>query len=89
MRDEDLQRFITDWDALPLDWRETPDPQILESLFRTQIRRHAWMKQDMYEYQRMKISGPNRTYVWLQQRVLDVLKLKQLENNQNTLRYEH
>ena len=35
MRDEGLQRFITDWDALLLDCREAPDPTILESLFRT------------------------------------------------------
>eukprot|EP00959_Pyramimonas_sp_CCMP1952_P436705 9144210-Pyramimonas_sp.AAC.1 len=50
MIDEGLQRFITDWDALLLlDCREAPDPKILESLVRTQIRRHAWMKQDVYE----------------------------------------
>eukprot|EP00959_Pyramimonas_sp_CCMP1952_P244836 5117649-Pyramimonas_sp.AAC.1 len=48
MRGEDLQRFITDWDAVLLECREAPDPKILESLFRTHIRRHAWMKQDMY-----------------------------------------
>eukprot|EP00959_Pyramimonas_sp_CCMP1952_P032094 673675-Pyramimonas_sp.AAC.1 len=59
MRGEDLPRFTTDWDALLLDCKEAPNPTILESLFRTQIRRHAWMKQDMYEYQRMKISDPN------------------------------
>eukprot|EP00959_Pyramimonas_sp_CCMP1952_P011000 230374-Pyramimonas_sp.AAC.1 len=34
MRDEDLQRFITGWDALLLDFREAPDHNILESLFR-------------------------------------------------------
>eukprot|EP00959_Pyramimonas_sp_CCMP1952_P400819 8398841-Pyramimonas_sp.AAC.1 len=33
MRDEDLQRFITDWDALLLECREVPDPKTLESLF--------------------------------------------------------
>eukprot|EP00959_Pyramimonas_sp_CCMP1952_P192404 4023176-Pyramimonas_sp.AAC.1 len=71
MRNEDLQRFITDWDALLLERREAPDPKVLESLFRPQIRRHAWVKQDMYEYQRMKINDPNRTYGWLRQRVLD------------------
>eukprot|EP00959_Pyramimonas_sp_CCMP1952_P214673 4492638-Pyramimonas_sp.AAC.1 len=43
----------------------------------------------MYEYQRMKISGPYRTYDWLRQRVLDVLELKQLGKHQNKLRYEH
>eukprot|EP00959_Pyramimonas_sp_CCMP1952_P278383 5820035-Pyramimonas_sp.AAC.1 len=59
MRDDDLQRFITDWGALLLECREAPDPKILESLFRIQIRRHIWMKQDMYEYQRMKMSDPN------------------------------
>eukprot|EP00959_Pyramimonas_sp_CCMP1952_P264817 5536970-Pyramimonas_sp.AAC.1 len=89
MRDEVSQRFITDWDALLLYCREAPDPKILEPLYRTQIRRHAWMKQDMCEYQRMKISDPNRTYDWFRQRILDVLELKQLENNQNKLRYEH
>eukprot|EP00959_Pyramimonas_sp_CCMP1952_P395048 8277141-Pyramimonas_sp.AAC.1 len=46
MRDDDLQRFITDWGALLLDCREAPDPKILELMFRTQVRRHAWMKQD-------------------------------------------
>eukprot|EP00959_Pyramimonas_sp_CCMP1952_P075441 1576667-Pyramimonas_sp.AAC.1 len=71
MRDDCLQRFITGWDALLLECREAPDPKILESLFRTQVRRHARMKQDMYEYQRMKISDPNRTSDWLRQRVLD------------------
>eukprot|EP00959_Pyramimonas_sp_CCMP1952_P088177 1844765-Pyramimonas_sp.AAC.1 len=89
MRDEYLQRFITDWDAFLLECREAPHPKILESLFRTQIRRHAWMKQDMCECQRMKTSGPNRTYAWLRQRVPDVLELKQLENKQSKLRYEH
>eukprot|EP00959_Pyramimonas_sp_CCMP1952_P266482 5571101-Pyramimonas_sp.AAC.1 len=63
MRDEDLQRFITDWGALLLECREAPDRRILESLVRTQIRRHAWMKQHMYEYRRMKISGPNRPMI--------------------------
>eukprot|EP00959_Pyramimonas_sp_CCMP1952_P064378 1344498-Pyramimonas_sp.AAC.1 len=46
------------------------------------------MKQDMYEYQRMKMSGPTRTYGWLRQRVLDILEIKQLEINQNKLRHE-
>eukprot|EP00959_Pyramimonas_sp_CCMP1952_P252970 5284620-Pyramimonas_sp.AAC.1 len=86
MRDDDLQRFITGWDALLLECREAP-AQRSWNLFRTQNRRHAWMKQDMYEYQRMKTSDPNRTYDWLRQRVLDVLELKQLENNQNKLRH--
>eukprot|EP00959_Pyramimonas_sp_CCMP1952_P434576 9099707-Pyramimonas_sp.AAC.1 len=31
MRYDDLQRFITDWDALLLECREAPDPKILES----------------------------------------------------------
>eukprot|EP00959_Pyramimonas_sp_CCMP1952_P147710 3090941-Pyramimonas_sp.AAC.1 len=68
MGDEDLQRFTTDWGALLLECRDVPDPKILESLFRTQIRRHVWMKQDMYEYQRMRVSDPNRTYGWLRPR---------------------
>eukprot|EP00959_Pyramimonas_sp_CCMP1952_P205936 4306291-Pyramimonas_sp.AAC.1 len=46
------------------------------------------MKQDMYECQRMKQSSPNRTYEWFRQRVLDDLEMKQLEKNQNKLRYE-
>eukprot|EP00959_Pyramimonas_sp_CCMP1952_P218513 4570129-Pyramimonas_sp.AAC.1 len=36
----------------------------------------------------MKQSDPNRTYDWLRQRVLDVLEMQQLEENQNKLRYE-
>eukprot|EP00959_Pyramimonas_sp_CCMP1952_P369033 7729767-Pyramimonas_sp.AAC.1 len=52
MRDEDLQRFNTEWDALLLDCREAPDHNILEYLSRIQIRRRAWMKPEMYEYQR-------------------------------------
>eukprot|EP00959_Pyramimonas_sp_CCMP1952_P369174 7732835-Pyramimonas_sp.AAC.1 len=46
------------------------------------------MRQDMYEYHRMRLSDPNRTYDWLRQRVLDVLEMKQLEKNQYKLRCE-
>eukprot|EP00959_Pyramimonas_sp_CCMP1952_P263360 5507254-Pyramimonas_sp.AAC.1 len=31
MKDEDLQRLITDWGASLLECREAPDPKILES----------------------------------------------------------
>eukprot|EP00959_Pyramimonas_sp_CCMP1952_P156532 3273597-Pyramimonas_sp.AAC.1 len=89
MRDADLQRFITDWGALLLECRERHPTQRSWNLFRTQICRHAWMEPDMYECQRMKISDPNRTYDWLRQRVLDALELKQVEKNQNKLRYEY
>eukprot|EP00959_Pyramimonas_sp_CCMP1952_P028858 605468-Pyramimonas_sp.AAC.1 len=50
MRDDDLQRFIVDWGNLCLECREPPDAEILESLFRAQIRRHYLTKQDMHDY---------------------------------------
>ena len=46
-----------------------PGPKILESLFRAQIARHPWMKQDMAEYKRMKHDDPNKCYEWLHDRV--------------------
>ena len=59
MRDDDLARFLAEWDNLLLDLHEPPSTKILESLFRSQIQRHPWMKMDMAEYNRFPPSHPN------------------------------
>eukprot|EP00959_Pyramimonas_sp_CCMP1952_P118754 2482656-Pyramimonas_sp.AAC.1 len=53
MRDDDIQRFV-DWDNLLLEGRDPPGTKIFESLFRAQLRRHPWMKQDMHDYNKVK-----------------------------------
>ena len=69
MRDEDLPRFLVEWDNLLLDLHEPPPTKILESLFRQQVHKHQWMKLAMAEYNRFKPSHPNKTYEWLRGRV--------------------
>eukprot|EP00959_Pyramimonas_sp_CCMP1952_P401272 8408206-Pyramimonas_sp.AAC.1 len=68
MRDDELQRFIVDWDNLLLECREPPDTRILKSLFRASVRRRYLVKQDMRDCNRMANDDPHRTYEWLPKR---------------------
>ena len=85
MEYDDIQRFIPDWVTLLLQCRTSPEPKILESLFRTQVKRRQWMRQDMHDYERMHSNIPNKSYDWLRSRVLAVIKLYRIARNPNKL----
>ena len=50
MHEDNLQRFMADWDGLLLQSKKIPEPSVLKALFLEQIKRHPWLRQDMYDY---------------------------------------
>eukprot|EP00959_Pyramimonas_sp_CCMP1952_P071793 1499643-Pyramimonas_sp.AAC.1 len=88
MREDDLQRFIADWDNLLLECREPPGTCILDSLFRAQIRRRYLTKQDVHDYNKMVYDDPNTTSEWLRKRLVANLELRRLGRNPHNLKNE-
>ena len=86
MHEDNLHKFIIDWDSLLLEMRKLPAPEIMEPLFRTQIQLHPWMKEDMNIYHRAMDDAPEKCYDWLHQRVKAVLDLHKLQKNQHSLK---
>ena len=87
MHDDNLHKFIIDWDSLLLKVSKLPSPEILESLFRTQIQRHPWMKDDMNIYNRAPPGASEKCYDWLHSRVKAVIDLHKLQRNQHSLKH--
>ena len=88
MHEDNLQRFITEWDGLLLSCREIPDKRILKALFLEQVQRHPWLRQDMHEYDKMANNDTNKSYDWLRSRVLAALERYRLQRNQNMLKHD-
>ena len=58
MKNDNLERFLADWDTVLTGMRKRPDYQVLEALFLRQMRLCSVMKDDVREFERLVLDDP-------------------------------
>ena len=62
---DDLRRFYDEWEMALTGIRKMPDDDWLETLFRSQIKGHPGLKEDLAYYNRLDKGHTDRCYTFL------------------------
>ena len=57
MHNNDLRSFLHDWETVLVGMRKVPDDDVLETLFREQIRDCAKLRDQLAYYNRLNVGG--------------------------------
>ena len=79
MKGNNLEEFSNVWESTLTAMKKVPDVEILESLFRAQIRNHPSLREHMAYYDRLEHGNPERNYDYLVKLVNQHLRQRRRE----------
>lgn len=62
MKGDNLERFVSHWDAVIAGMKKKPEDQVLQAIFMRQLRHCSRMKGDFHHYERLSGDDPRMSY---------------------------
>ncbi|MCP4282507.1 MAG: zinc finger CCCH domain-containing protein, partial [Alteromonas sp.] len=81
----DLRGFLNQWDMILANFYPPPEATLLETLFRTQLRKVAGLNEDLAFYERLPAQHPQRCYEFLLDAARRYVNRKRGGNNKTLL----
>ena len=65
LHQDDLRRFLNDWEMTMSGMKRVPDDDLLETLFRRELKKFSGFRENMAHYERLQVGDPDRSYTYL------------------------
>jgi len=85
MKNDNLERFLADWDTVLTGMRKRPEDQILEAIFIRQLKQCSVMKDDLRDYDRLVLDDPMKTYAELYRTANRVIERRRLQTHRDAM----
>ena len=80
-----LSTFVQNWEAVLAGMKKVPEEEILENLFREQLRPYPQLSHDFALYDRSEPGKPERTYMFLMQSAKRWIQRQREDRNRKSI----
>jgi hypothetical protein len=85
MKNDSLEKFVDDWDAVMTGMRKPPEDQVLMAMFLRQMKQCSIMKEDIRDFERLVMDDPRRTYAELYRTAKRTLERRRLQTHRDQM----
>ena len=85
MKNDNLDRFVNDWDTVLAGMMRRPEDMVLEAILIRQLKVCSQMKDDIHDFERLTIDDPRRCYSELYRAAKRQIERKRLQTHRDEM----